>query len=463
MSTYTPIASYTLTSSQSSVVFSNIPQTYTDLVLVINTVPYTNSEGNIRLRLNGDASASYSGTYIVGDSGGASSGRSSNATSIGLSYGNALNNPRLTTTITSIQNYSNSTTYKAVLNRNGYSSDWTAAAVGLWQKTAAITSLTIDRTYIYDIGAGSTFNLYGIDASLSAQAKATGGDTILRDSSYWYHVFNRSSTFTPTSSISADVLVIAGGGGGSGGHNETGQTNGAGGGGAGGLVYSSNVSFANSTNYTVTVGAGGPAGLGSWKGGESGGTGGTQGATSNITGGILSLTSAVGGGGGANRFMNGTTGGSGGGQCFDNGFSQLTGTTGQGSNGCPAYSYTLGRVGGGGGGATGVGGLPSGTTGGLGGAGSSAYSSWGAVTNTGQNISGTYWYAGGGSGGGNSTGGSGGGGAGGVGGGSGATGSNGSANTGGGGGGGQGVSNTNATQLYGASGGSGIVIIRYPV
>jgi len=36
MSTYTPIASVTLSSAQASVTFSSIPQTYTDLVLVVN-------------------------------------------------------------------------------------------------------------------------------------------------------------------------------------------------------------------------------------------------------------------------------------------------------------------------------------------------------------------------------------------------------------------------------------------
>ena len=36
MPTYTPLQSIVLTSSASSVTFSNIPQTYQDLVLVVN-------------------------------------------------------------------------------------------------------------------------------------------------------------------------------------------------------------------------------------------------------------------------------------------------------------------------------------------------------------------------------------------------------------------------------------------
>jgi hypothetical protein len=163
--TYEPIATTTLGSNASSVTFSSIPQTYTDLVLVISTVPYSGSEGSIRMRFNSDSGSNYSNTYLFGDSGGAQSGKNSNSTNIALSYGNALNNPRYTTIINHIMNYSNTTTYKTVLNRNGFSTDWTAAFVSLWRNTNAISSIVVDVTYIYDIGAGSTFTLYGIKAA----------------------------------------------------------------------------------------------------------------------------------------------------------------------------------------------------------------------------------------------------------------------------------------------------------
>lgn len=163
--TYEPIATTTLGSNASSVTFSSIPQTYTDLVLVISTVPYTNSEGSIRMRFNSDSGTNYSSTYLFGDSGGAQSGRASNSTNIPLSYGNALNNPRYTSIIAQIMNYSNTTTYKTVLNRNGFATDWTAAFVSLWRNTNAISTIVVDVTYIYDIGAGSTFTLYGIKSA----------------------------------------------------------------------------------------------------------------------------------------------------------------------------------------------------------------------------------------------------------------------------------------------------------
>jgi hypothetical protein len=76
-------------------------------------------------------------------------------------------------------------------------------------------------------------------------------ELFLSDGTYYYHMFPFTGTFTPTQSITADVLVIAGGGGGGG--------NWGGGGGAGGLLYFSSQSL-TATGYTCTVGAGGTGG-----------------------------------------------------------------------------------------------------------------------------------------------------------------------------------------------------------
>jgi hypothetical protein len=97
-------------------------------------------------------------------------------------------------------------------------------AAGLWNNTAAITSLTIAVTGASQT-IGSTFYLYGI-SNVTSGSKATGG-VVSSDGTYWYHTFPFSGTFTPTQSLTADYLVIAGGGGGGVHHG--------GGGGAGGL------------------------------------------------------------------------------------------------------------------------------------------------------------------------------------------------------------------------------------
>ena len=150
-------------------------------------------------------------------------------------------------------------------------------------------------------------------------------------------------------------------------------------------------------------------------------------------------------------------GGSGGGASGRGGSGGAATQTGTGAT--AFYGNTGGSAGGqgGGGGGGGAGGVGSsgGSNGGTGGIGTSAFSAWGAATSSGQNISGTYWYAGGG--GGSTRGASpGAGGSGGGGNGNYYTtnnGSSGTVNTGGGGGG----NDFSGPYL----GGSGIIILRY--
>ncbi len=64
--TYTPIASATLAASTSSITFSSIPATYTDIVVVINDINSTGSF-DTNIRFNGDSGSNYSRTGLRGD------------------------------------------------------------------------------------------------------------------------------------------------------------------------------------------------------------------------------------------------------------------------------------------------------------------------------------------------------------------------------------------------------------
>jgi len=68
--TYTPLATLTLTGSDSSITFTNIPQTYRDLILV--SVPYGNQTNDATVAFNGSSSG-FSGVRMYGASGGAGS------------------------------------------------------------------------------------------------------------------------------------------------------------------------------------------------------------------------------------------------------------------------------------------------------------------------------------------------------------------------------------------------------
>jgi hypothetical protein len=159
--TYEPIATNTLSSAASSVTFSSISGSYTDLVLVSNGKMTGGGGVNNKITFNSDTASNYSRTYVYGDGSTALSGRDSSQNNLGFIYWSSTNPSN---TIVQIMNYSNATTYKTASART--SEDGVAAAyVGLWRSTSAITSITITRGSTNDFASGSTFTLYGIKAA----------------------------------------------------------------------------------------------------------------------------------------------------------------------------------------------------------------------------------------------------------------------------------------------------------
>jgi hypothetical protein len=441
MSTYTPIATQTLGSAASSVIFSSIPQGYTDLVLVMSTT-ISSGSANLRFRLNSDTGNNYSVTWLYQQSNTTYSNRSSNISAGYCDYNNA-NVSEISNQLLNFINYSNSFTFKTVLGRANRASVGADALVNLWRNTSAITSIQIFPESSLNFSSGSTFTLYGIAVGNSS-AKADGGSSVTTDGTYWYHTYRSSGAFIPRQALTVDYLVVAGGGGGGG--------RGGGGGGAGGMrstvtatggsgSLESALSLSADTSYTVAVGAGGAGGNNMVPEPT------TQGriGSNSIFG---SVTSNGGGSGGGTNGENGGAGGSGGGGGAANGTGGSASPSGQGFSGGTASNNNRG---GGGGGASAAG--ASGTSSGNGGAGRATSISGSSVT-----------YAGGGGGGSwdavsSGTGGSGGGGNGGA---VSTNGSNATAFTGGGGGGG-GHNGTSGASNFGGAGGAGIVIIRYAV
>ena len=160
-STMTPIATNTLASSSASITFTSIPQTYTDLVVILNGNSTSGATGSIGLRYNSDTNTNYSYTRLLGSGSAASSAR---GTSTDTTYIGDTGSDRAVF-IVSIQNYTNTNTYKTHLSRSS-SENYVGAYVGLWRSTSAITSIVISPvggsgTY----ASGSTFTLYGIAAA----------------------------------------------------------------------------------------------------------------------------------------------------------------------------------------------------------------------------------------------------------------------------------------------------------
>lgn len=447
VNTYVPLDKVTVSGTVSSITLTGISQSYTDLVLVSSY----GSGNTMYMQFNNDTSGSstnYSNTVLYGNGTSASGAR--NTSTYRTYYAGYWVGSDTTlgtnVAITHLQNYANTTTYKSIISRSSQATQESDAIVGMWRSTAAISSITIGVTS-GNLTVGSTFALYGIAAANTTPAlKATGG-TIYADSTYYYHVFDSTGVFTPSSSLSADILVVAGGG--AGGFDR------GGGGGAGGLRGFTSQSLSSGVSYTCTVGAGGAAPTSDVKG--------PSGTASSFAGsGFTTINASGGGGGGSNNSRSGADGGSGGGASG----SQTGGSGGAGNIGgySPVEGYAGGAGvvsgsnggGGGGAGAAGYAGNSAIAQVSQGGEGSSAYSEWILATGLGQVVSGVGYIAGGGAGNavtvGTARGGYGGGGASYIT----AVGANaGQINTGSGGGGQSGSGGP------AGSGGSGVIIVRY--
>lgn len=160
--TYEPIATTTLGSAQSSVTFSSISGSYTDLILICSIQSDSTGNPNSFVQVgNGsiDTGSNYSWTRMVGNGSTASSSRGTSV-SDGVLIGDETPSS-FSTDILHFQNYSNTTTNKTILTKGNQASAAVTATVGLWRSTSAINQIKVycaGRNII----AGSTFTLYGI-------------------------------------------------------------------------------------------------------------------------------------------------------------------------------------------------------------------------------------------------------------------------------------------------------------
>lgn len=454
-STMRLIAKTTLASSQASVTFSGIPQTFTDLMLVFSA-RQDSSDGFTSptfIRFNG-SSTGYSNRTIDAYQ---TTGVASLTNTYGVTSASFLaQTPTASQTASTfgncellIPNYAGSTnksfsvTNVSENNATTAITWYCAALAGLWSNTEPITSLTVfaGNVGVRNFVSGSSFYLFGVTNAAGSipgvfGVDATGGDVAITGG-YKIHTFTSSGTITMNQPGWVEYLVIGGGGGGA-----------SGGGGAGGMRTGS--IFLPPGPTSLIVGAGGTGKI--QQNAAPYNAIGTSGSDSSM-GSLVSIGGGAGGAyAGADRFgRNGGSGGGGGGLfTAETSASGGSGVAGQGnSGGTSNATVNAGAGGGGGAGAAGEAGQAS--RGGNGGAGLSSAISGVSVTyaggGAGGEVSGSSGATGGAGGGGNAP--------------ANAAGGNGLVNSGGGGGGGS--SDGTAAYPVGGNGGSGIVIIRYPV
>ena len=161
--TYEAIATSTLTTTASSITFSSIPQTYTDLVLVSHMVP--SSTTYYRFYLNGVTTASYGEVFIYGVPGGV--GPSTNQSSFLPGQSCTVGNPF--SSKLEIFSYAGNK-FKSTLHTSAALSVAGGAmvlAAQIFTDTTPITSISIDggSTASNLFAADSKVTLYGIKAA----------------------------------------------------------------------------------------------------------------------------------------------------------------------------------------------------------------------------------------------------------------------------------------------------------
>jgi hypothetical protein len=163
--TYEPIATTTLGSAQSSVTFSSISGSYTDLVAILS-VKGTASGNDIDVsgQFNSDTGSNYSWTRIYGTGSAAGSQRGSSVAYLRIGNMAGSGYSSYSPMILNIQNYSNTTTFKTMLGRPNNPDRIVDAYVNLWRSTSAITSISFSAAS-GNFDTGSTFTLYGIKAA----------------------------------------------------------------------------------------------------------------------------------------------------------------------------------------------------------------------------------------------------------------------------------------------------------
>jgi hypothetical protein len=154
-----------LASSQASITFSSIPQTFTDLLLVYSVrtdntnVPYSNTE----IQING-SSANFTSRRIFGA--GSGDAESYSATNIaGLVSSASSTSNTFGSSNLYISNYTSSNNKSYSVNsvgENNATEAYQEMIAGLWSQTAAITQILIKPEQTRNFVQYSSITLYGI-------------------------------------------------------------------------------------------------------------------------------------------------------------------------------------------------------------------------------------------------------------------------------------------------------------
>ncbi len=162
--TYIPLQTDTLTSTSTAVTFSNISQSYTDLVLVAHMKLTSGSTGHLIFNGTSPSGSLYEILYFS-SSGSAFQSKDINSGAsirLGEVYGSGISSVDFATCIAQIGDYAQTNKYKSVIVKYDDVNNESSLTGGTWRDTSAISSITFTSGSTGQFVAGCTFTIYGI-------------------------------------------------------------------------------------------------------------------------------------------------------------------------------------------------------------------------------------------------------------------------------------------------------------
>jgi len=163
--TYEPIATTTLSTAASTITFSSIPATYTDLRLVLVIKPTASCA--VYVKLNNNSAVTYSFTQIAGNGTSATSSRGSDSAGFVLGANIAFQDTEMQMGTVDIFSYAGSTNKTAL---SSFISDLNGSGnvgynVSLFPSTTAVSRLDLINQASTTFATGTTATLYGIKSA----------------------------------------------------------------------------------------------------------------------------------------------------------------------------------------------------------------------------------------------------------------------------------------------------------
>jgi hypothetical protein len=164
---YESIATVTLGSAASSISFSSIPSTFTNLQL--RCLTKTSASGApyaMQIRFNGDTGNNYAYHRLIGNGSAASSLGTTSAAQASLNYmPTSAESNVFAGGVVDILDYTNTSKNTVHRTLGGYDANGSGYATffsGVWLNTAAVTSITVISESGSNLAQYSSFALYGI-------------------------------------------------------------------------------------------------------------------------------------------------------------------------------------------------------------------------------------------------------------------------------------------------------------